>query len=837
MKTSALKFAAVAAMVCGFAAAAAAGWEYEPDTSTISDGNWTFKVSEWKDGATTFKTTVKAAGCLEGSGELDLAAAEEDLGRKWVYQNDQFSGCKTITSIKIPASQTSLPQNFAYGCTALTTFEATTALTTYGNYCVRDCSALESFYPEVWSDEGAYKLGEGMFWGCTKLHYDFVWNPNNTYGWRCLRKTGMMSMDYMKHLAPATLSQQNMVSLDESPSLTTLYLSPYMTCAGDNDSNYKKLLEVYAPGDAFTQVKYRAINYTADYACRIFVDPEMFPAWLGDTIAGYAISRPTDAEITRYMTSFDVLEAEARELVIGVWNPNQNKKMWLVRWQSPFNPELDEDGSLVITSDPAGYGVLSPAKNEIFKRFSLDTPGATQVCTASAEHTEGTERYNLSGYTIETWSDGAWGAPETFKGETSYTYTQDGTVKRLTWLYRKNDLYPFAAAPFRAESGSVALDPLPEGGEYEKGTTVTATVTPASGFAFGWWRGTLPDGIDVTSPSVTFEINGPYALEAVCTNVAGWYAYPAAAPEVVTDGNWAFAVSEWTDGKDTFKTATGVAGCLGGEGVLDLSRIEEDLGRKWSYQDNQFQSLSMTELRLSSQVTSVPKYFAHGCKSLRHVVATESLTTINHYAFQNCSALETFEPAPWSSGFVTSWGQEVFRDCASLQIGDFVMSKDLQYNWRNFWGCNGITSIDYSQRPAAMSLDYATGTGLKTVILSPAQTSIQTEGMYPNVETIYVTRDVVTSVSWYIVSKTDYKCRIFADPDTDEGWLSPKIAGYDVLAPTDADIEAYVAKFGGTEDEARRNIFGIWSPNVNGKVWLVKWVSPFRKRGLMVIIR
>ena len=40
-----------------------------------------------------------------------------------------------------------------------------------------------------------------------------------------------------------------------------------------------------------------------------------------------------------------------------------------------------------------------------------------------------------------------------------------------------------------------------------------------------------------------------------------------------------------------------------------------------------------------------------------------------------------------------------------------------------------------------------------------------------------------------------------------------------------------------TEDEARRKIFGIWSPNVNGKMWLVKWVSPFRKPGLMVIIR
>lgn len=214
---------------------------------------------------------------------------------------------------------------------------------------------------------------------------------------------------------------------------------------------------------------------------------------------------------------------------------------------------------------------------------------------------------------------------------------------------------------------------------------------------------------------------------------------------------------------------------------------------------------------------------------MRHVVVTELLASIGHYAFKNCSALETFEPAPWKIDYVTSWGQEVFRDCASLQIGDFVVSPNLSLQWRNFWGCNGITSIDYSQRPAAVSLDFATSSNLKTVIFPPAQASVQTEGIYKSVETIYVTSNVITAVSWYIIDKDyDYKCRIFADPKLEPRWLEAKIAGYDVAAPTDADIAKYVEKFGGTEDEARRKIFGIWSPNVNRKLWLVKWKSPFR---------
>ena len=480
--------------------------------------------------------------------------------------------------------------------------------------------------------------------------------------------------------------------------------------------------------------------------------------------------------------------------------------------------------------------MLSPAKNEIFARFSLDAPGATQVCTASAVHTEGTERYNLSGYTVETWADGAWGEPETVKGATSYTYEQDGTVKRLTWLYKKDNMYPFSAVPFRGESGTVALDPEPEGGEYEKDASVTATATAKEGFAFAYWRGTLPEGVDATSPSISFTINGPYDFVAVCTNVAGWYAYPADKPEVVTDGNWAFAVSDWADG--TFKTTPGTAGCLGGEGVLDLTGLESSLGRKWSYQNNQFRALPMTELRLSAQVTSLPWYFAHGCKSLRHVVVTESLTRIDKYAFQGCSALETFKPAPWQIDYVTSLVEEVFSGCASLQIGDFVVSPNLKLGYRNFWGCNGITSIDYSQRPAAVSLDFATSSNLKTVIFSPAQASVKTEAMYPNVDTIYVTSNVITEVSWYIVSKTSYTCRIFADPTLEPRWLEAKIAGYDVAKPTDTDIAKYVEKFGGTEDEARRKIFGIWKPNANGKLWLVKWKSPFRRdNGLTILVR
>ena len=110
--------------------------------------------------------------------------------------------------------------------------------------------------------------------------------------------------------------------------------------------------------------------------------------------------------------------------------------------------------------------------------------------------------------------------------------------------------------------------------------------------------------------------------------------------------------------------------------------------------------------------------------------------------------------------------------------------------------------------------------------------------MYPNVDTIYVTSNVITEVSWYIVSKTSYTCRIFADPTLEPRWLEAKIAGYDVAKPTDTDIAKYVEKFGGTEDEARRKIFGIWKPNANGKLWLVKWKSPFRRdNGLTILVR
>ena len=90
-----IKVAAVAAgMIWGAGiSSASAAWQYDEEAGTISDGNWTFAVSSWKD--TTFQTTAGATGYLAGSGELDLAAAEEDLGRKWGYQKNSSTAIRT----------------------------------------------------------------------------------------------------------------------------------------------------------------------------------------------------------------------------------------------------------------------------------------------------------------------------------------------------------------------------------------------------------------------------------------------------------------------------------------------------------------------------------------------------------------------------------------------------------------------------------------------------------------------------------------------------------------------------------------------------------------------
>ena len=85
-----------------------------------------------------------------------------------------FAGCKSITSIIIPNSVTSIGYSAFSGCTCLTSVTIPNSVTTIGEYAFRNCTGLTS----VTIPNSVTSIGNKAFEGCNKLT-SVVWNAKS----------------------------------------------------------------------------------------------------------------------------------------------------------------------------------------------------------------------------------------------------------------------------------------------------------------------------------------------------------------------------------------------------------------------------------------------------------------------------------------------------------------------------------------------------------------------------------------------------------------------------------------------------------------------------------
>ncbi|MCI7769973.1 MAG: leucine-rich repeat domain-containing protein [Christensenellaceae bacterium] len=76
-----------------------------------------------------------------------------------------FYGCRSLTSVTIPSSVTSIGDYAFYGCSALTNVKIGNGVTSIGNYAFYGCSALTN----VKIGSGVTSIGEFAFHGCSSL--------------------------------------------------------------------------------------------------------------------------------------------------------------------------------------------------------------------------------------------------------------------------------------------------------------------------------------------------------------------------------------------------------------------------------------------------------------------------------------------------------------------------------------------------------------------------------------------------------------------------------------------------------------------------------------------
>lgn len=232
---------------------------------------------------------------------------------------------------------------------------------------------------------------------------------------------------------------------------------------------------------------------------------------------------------------------------------------------------LLEIALLVRRANPKGtLRVSAPGvKSDGFSAIdrALLTEAATLTAPATAQTSDGSASYPLTGWVLEIFDEttGLWTETATGTG-TSYEWTPDPDVRaRLTWLYdHDTPTYRVTGDSERTSDGglvgtfikeNVTVEPAADGGYYAAGTEVTVTATPdttdfSAGEAkdsrsyqsqFVRWIGDT-DGLDVdlTSRSITFTVDRPRALHAVFNR--NWLLCGNSGTPIIHNANWRFEV-------------------------------------------------------------------------------------------------------------------------------------------------------------------------------------------------------------------------------------------------------------------------------------------------------
>lgn len=253
-----------------------------------------------------------------------------------------------------------------------------------------------------------------------------------------------------------------------------------------------------------------------------------------------------------------------------------------------FVMPVNQKGTLSVRADRAGcdFGTGYPADGDL----------VTEECTVEApEYVKDLSRlYRVTGYRIETFDYAArrWQAGEPVASRV-YSYVPEEEVSaRLVWELEVVGFRVYALLQDGGNERPVEYAPAYEGVPYyAPGTVLTLTARPNTNVlesaggatnvyrsSFVRWEGDTNGLADVTSPVITFTVDGPRVLHPVYRRDWLVYLYDKAneggsgTEWRMKDGNFDLAVV-WTDNLEhgTLSSNAGAKWRVSGFGPLDLS--------------------------------------------------------------------------------------------------------------------------------------------------------------------------------------------------------------------------------------------------------------------------
>ena len=151
--------------------ARAADWTYDANAKTVTDGDWTIKVSGAINALVVGNPTTNAA-----SGILDLTKPVVGGGAFTSIGANAFRGNTALKEVRLPDTVTTLGGSAFYQCSALGRVAMGEGVTTLGGWGVfRDCSSLTNVTPLL--PAALTRIGDCIFQG-TKLAGDLFLGTN-----------------------------------------------------------------------------------------------------------------------------------------------------------------------------------------------------------------------------------------------------------------------------------------------------------------------------------------------------------------------------------------------------------------------------------------------------------------------------------------------------------------------------------------------------------------------------------------------------------------------------------------------------------------------------------